>query len=1031
MPNSLDEIFNHLSSPLKFDYLSLPQVAILYLAIALPIVWMGTKSLNWLGPVRQNVCLSIRLVLLGLLVMILAGPRWNRTHRNVEVVVLRDISASVQNIPTPPNISLSSSIANFMTDAYARRPLQDDAMGAVHFAEHSQIDFLPGRPIQANGGIIDARIDGTDLASAINLGLACFTGDAMKRLVLISDGNATQGDTDSAASAASAARIPIDVIPLHYDVHHEIMVDRLIAPVSVRQGEPFAVDVIVRSTNAEPVSGKLMLANRDVPMDLDPDLPGVQTWRATTLKPGSNHIHLKLPAAQESGINEYRASFVADSTASDMLTGNNSAFAFTFVRGKGRILYVDHYPAGEGDPLAAAINSSGIGTAQLDRISVDGFPVRQVDLQSYDAVVLGNVPHGVAGLNAEQDQLLTQYVRDFGGGLVVIGGPEALGAGGWQGSELEKILPVSLDVPAQRIIYSGALVLVLDHSGSMAQPMSRDPAVSKQQSANESAILATRALLKGDLLGVIAFDAASTWEVPLAENRDPVWTIQKIRGISPAGGTAIGPALNQAVDALEKIDSSQAAIKRILLLTDGISEPYDYDRILRRLPAAHITLSTIAVGGDADRKLLSQLAAAGKGTMYATDDPHELSQVFIREARTLRRSLISEPAGGIRVSQLPGLQELFPTLAQFSMPDLNGMVLTSSRLEPSSQLLLSASNSYHDPLLAYRQAGLGHVAVFTSDVTRRWASAWTASPNFASFWSQLLRQVARPAFNPDFDVTTERDGDHTKIVVEAINQAQQRLNFFQFAGKVAGADGPSVTQNIKLTQTSPGRYEGSIETPNSDNYVSVIQYQGPQGQRGTLVAGISINGSPEFRDLHDNNALLTSLAVRTGGRIHPGLDANMTDLFAREGLTESSSSLPVWDLMLPMAMGILLLDVAARKIAWDRLSVHGVGLAFAGLVRDFTTVRKVEPGATLQSLKRARGAVINSIKISDAVLDRSPADGTDISETPRDGEMISESALPAAQPEDCSVDEMNRTANLLRAKKRARQQIKQKEEGKD
>ena len=56
--------------------------------------------------------------------------------------------------------------------------------------------------------------------------------------------------------------------------------------------------------------------------------------------------------------------------------------------------------------------------------------------------------------------MVAQYVHDTGGGLVMIGGPQTFGAGGWEGSRLEKELPVTMEVPAQRQIPKGALVLM-------------------------------------------------------------------------------------------------------------------------------------------------------------------------------------------------------------------------------------------------------------------------------------------------------------------------------------------------------------------------------------------------------------------------------------------------------------------------------------------------------------------------------------------------------------------------------------------
>ena len=90
-------------------------------------------------------------------------------------------------------------------------------------------------------------VNGTDVASAIQLGLATMGKDAMHRLLLIWDGNPTTGDLDAAIAAAAAQHVPIDVMPLDYDVQNEVLVERFVAPTWKRENEPFTIEVFLRS----------------------------------------------------------------------------------------------------------------------------------------------------------------------------------------------------------------------------------------------------------------------------------------------------------------------------------------------------------------------------------------------------------------------------------------------------------------------------------------------------------------------------------------------------------------------------------------------------------------------------------------------------------------------------------------------------------------------------------------------------------------------------------------------------------------
>ena len=52
---------------------------------------------------------------------------------------------------------------------------------------------------------------------------------------------------------------------------------------------------------------------------------------------------------------------------------------------------------------------------------------------------------------------------------------------------------------------------------------------------------------------------------------------------------------------------------------------------LHQMRSAHTTLSSVAVGTDADQQLLEALARAGRGRSYVTTEPSEIPQVFTRE----------------------------------------------------------------------------------------------------------------------------------------------------------------------------------------------------------------------------------------------------------------------------------------------------------------------------------------------------------------------------------------------------------------
>src|SRR5688572_28116146 len=394
--------------PITLEYMHWTHAALLFGGIGIVILLLGMRSMNGLGPVRKWVAIGIRLAVLLLFILIIGGARWQRQNKDLEVIVLRDVSESTAQVKDFPRKTLPESTdewLRFISDDKNGKP-RLDRLGVVAFHDQAIIDAMPNirpaldaRPIREAGA-------GTNLASAIQLALATFSKDAMHRMLLISDGNATMGDWEAAVNAAKAAGVQIDVAPLRYNVQNEVVVERLNAPAMKRENEPFTLDVVLRSTNPGPVRGRLTVLHSSQPMDMDPYTEGLQATRSITIKgnPSGSTPHterVRVPALKGgSTIHEFKAVFEADALAgattqpgavagspasagaganggaaaaprADTITENNVAQGFTFVKGKQQILYVDNVEGGRGQMLHDALTKEGIN---IERVSVDQFP---------------------------------------------------------------------------------------------------------------------------------------------------------------------------------------------------------------------------------------------------------------------------------------------------------------------------------------------------------------------------------------------------------------------------------------------------------------------------------------------------------------------------------------------------------------------------------------------------------------------------------------------------------------------------------
>ena len=997
--------------PILFD-----QPRLLWLLLlAVPIVWLGVRSLAALEPGRRWTAIGVRLLVLGLLVVILAGPRGQRWHEDVTVVAVVDQSESIRRFAKPPGVGRGTgsagegepvdldapvTIDDWLQD-WVRRASRDheqnDRLGVVTYDGQPAVKALPSGDFDLPAGTVGQPAGGTDTATAIRLGLALFPPDSGKRLVLVSDGNdtASQDGADllAAAKEARAAGIPVDVLPIDYRVEREVLVEGVYAPSESREGQSAGVRAVLRATS--PARGLLFLKHDGEVVDLNGPGDGKaiivleHEWTVEQLTDdeGSDAAGVAGAAAADgeggdapgavgegaaggmyvwmrkidvplvlAGTNRFEIIF-EPAKGFDAMAGNNRAEAFTLVHGKGRVLFVDHLGAPSGSILPAALAEHGI---ELDVVASSGLPRRLARLQRYDAVILQNVPAEM--VSTKQQSMLAEYVNDLGGGLIVIGGPDSFAAGGWTNSPVDRVLPVSCQLPTQTILPAGALVLVLDRSGSMGSPVSGSP-YSQQEIANEAAVLALATLYPQDLVGVVAFDNSAKWVVPLGLNSDPSAIAQRIRSIHPGGGTSIYPGLKEAYDALAPLSPRDAAVKHVILLTDGQSQSAKYYRVVGDMVRSGITLSTVGVGDGVNDGLLGQLAQMSGGNYYKITDPNDLPQIFIKEARTIRKNVIKE-------------QSFVPTVVvsgssivtgMGAIPPLEGFVLTGRKDGAFTPLL----GPEEEPIFAHWQVGLGRSAAFTSDATNRWATAWLKWGGYADFWARTVRAIARPSASRDFDLLASIENDVLRVRLDAVSEeaAGSRrggggsfVNFMRVVGTVLGPDGK--THKVTLDQTGPGVYEARLPADEPGNYVVSLFVDEPgrgggQGgdQRRVIFGGTSRPPGDELRRFTSNRARLEQIAAITGGRVLDPTRVDPDTLFNRRSIAASRSVRPLWRPLMVWLLVAFLIDVAVRRIAWDVAAMRGWVGDRLRIVGQLMKPRQVEAAATLEALKKRASQV--------------------------------------------------------------------------
>jgi hypothetical protein len=361
----------------------------------------------------------------------------------------------------------------------------------------------------------------------------------------------------------------------------------------------------------------------------------------------------------------------------------------------------------------------------------------------------------------------------------------------------------------------------------------------------------------------------------------------------------------------------------------------------------NIRITTIGVGDDADHETLARIAELGGGEFYPVRNPRTLPRVLVDSVQVINKPLLKEtpfvpvirPTGSTLTAGLQGA------------PILDGLVITATR--PDAKVTLEMTDPDGEPLLAHWQVGLGRAAAFTSDAEGLWSHRWIDWPGYGNFWAQLARTIARPATSPDSElVTLIRDGQLVMTLEAAHDDGF--LDYLHVEGIVYAPDGVSIP--VRLRQTAPGRYEASVSAPVPGNYVVALSPRRGTRRLAPVIGGASQSSSVEFRKFRSNAPLLTRIAELTGGRTLDLSQPQAVKLFDRAGMAPSRAALPAWNTLLWLALALLLLDVAARRIAWDALLVRrSVRRATARV--EAHEVRGREVAATLATLRRVSDQV--------------------------------------------------------------------------
>jgi uncharacterized membrane protein len=850
-------------------------VMFLLMVVTVWVWWMSLNGFSGLNRRRALVALLVRLSLVGLFVALIAEPRSVRTKDNLSVVYALDVSDSIGQ-------DARNAASELIARTVSEKPETDEA-GLIVFGSNAAVELPPRMsfPLEGNQVIYNSRInkDATNVEQALSLSAALLPEDTRGRIVLISDGSETAGNLRQVLDELKSREIAVDVLPLTYSYDREVWVERLELPQFVKIGETYEASVVVSSLTAG--KGKLVLEeNAKVIGEIDVEY-----------QPGKNRYDIPI-YLREAGYYEYKAKIQTE-PSEDSLTENNEAVSYIYVEGEGKALLVTD-PLGDDRDWQSLQRAIVEGERAVEKIDAYDFPRDPLSLMPYDCVIFCNVPHDA--FDSVQLQALHDAVYNQGLGFLMVGGQNSFGPGGYHRSIVENMLPVTMDITKKKILPKGALAIIL-HTCEFPEGNTWAKRITKQ---------AIKVLGAQDEVGVLAYEGGEKWVFELTEAGKYEELVPLINNASPGDMPAFGPTMEKGLDGLIKSD---AATRHMIIISDGDPQPPD-PPLVSRFIKEQVSCSMVAIfpHGGAEVSKMRSIASVTGGRYYFPDDPNELPSIFIKEAKTLKRSMIQNKTIEARLG-FPS-----PILAGIDgLPPLHGYVLTSLKEDnPVEDVLFTvpedATEGETDPVLAVWRHGLGVTAAFTSDLSPNWGGDWVNWEQYQAFVKQLLIRISRVRKDGYLKMWSYMSSSEGVVMIEDFHPEEM---FLDVVVQVAGPR--DQTESIQLKQVGPRRYQATFPLWGKGRYQ--VMALGKSGEREERAhGGFIVSYSPEYTRFRSNWDSLREIMERTGGE-ELTEDAKAPDIYNRR--VPKQSSQPIFDWFLVALACLVPLDVAIRRVQLD------------------------------------------------------------------------------------------------------------------
>lgn len=715
----------------------------------------------------------------------------------------------------------------------------------------------------------------TNFEDAVSKALTLLSGDYRKRLVVLTDAKETRGDIQNMAQALTASQAEFLTLLYENEETPDAYIDNVMLPSYLHPNDKYSITVIVESNyDTDAVIALYNGSNQTAA-------------NSVHLNKGSNRFAFsaQVDTGTQSGAMENLR--VQVQAQGDTCPENDTFSAYSVVEAVPKILVI----SGRDTSVSGFASVLGAAGCDYSTVSALNAPDSINAMLDYKSIIL--VDTYIDDLPVGFLENLETYVKDYGCGFICCGGEDSFALGGYRDTVLETVLPVDMQLRSVNEVPSMAMVMVIDHSGSMSGALDGS-GITNLDIAIRAATVAADNLRDTDYVGVLTFDDKYTWQVELQTADDKTAVKDAIKQINEGGGTTIKPALLEACKALGDCDAS---VKHVVLLTDGMGETDNYTDVIGDYTANGITLSTVAVGTGSDTKLLKKLADNCGGRYYYSDISSDIPKIFAQEVFLGGDSYIQN---GVFSLAVRGGHELTRGLFAGGWPALYGYVAATPKTA-SNPVIVSADKE--DPVLTVWQYGLGRTAAWNSDVTGEWSGAFAGQDDYVQLWKRIVDYSTGNANMGEDSVNVVTAGEQTEVVYQTGDYGSGT----EILVTMISPDGES--SEAKLHATAPGKYTAQLPTPQTGLYhFNIRRTEGGEIQ-SYMTTAAAVQFSDEYK--FDVSTAPYLRFAEQYGKVITEQDTIWTRITA-----QAKERYPLTNLLTAFAVCLFLADVAMRRFQY-------------------------------------------------------------------------------------------------------------------